>query len=81
VVGLAQRRSRSGAWFHGAAYLHWDPARLLALLELSVAERRPPRSISSGGRGGVGPEPQSGHHPIARDAVIQSWWTPCPNRP
>ncbi len=25
VVGLAQRRDRHGAWFHGACYLHWDP--------------------------------------------------------
>jgi lipoate-protein ligase A len=39
VVGLAQRRNRHGAWFHGACYLHWDPARLVDLLTLSVLER------------------------------------------
>ena len=26
VVGLAQRRTRQGAWFHGACVLRWDPA-------------------------------------------------------
>lgn len=39
VVGLAQRRNRQGAWFHGACYLHWDPARLVDLLALSAPER------------------------------------------
>jgi len=73
VVGLAQRRSRSGAWFHGAAYLHWDPARLLALLELSVAERQAAAVDLERAAVGVSDlSRQSGHHPIARDAVIQS---------
>jgi lipoate-protein ligase A len=39
VVGLAQRRNRSGAWFHGACVMHWDPAPLLAVLVLSAQER------------------------------------------
>ena len=42
VVGLAQRRNRHGAWFHGACYLHWDPARLVDLLAMSVRNGRPP---------------------------------------
>jgi lipoate---protein ligase len=39
VVGLAQRRNRHGAWFHGAGVLRWDPARLVDVLALSPAER------------------------------------------
>jgi lipoate-protein ligase A len=39
VVGLAQRRTRQGAWFHGACVLRWDPVPLLGLLDLEPAER------------------------------------------
>jgi lipoate-protein ligase A len=39
VVGLSQRRTRQGAWFHGACVLHWDPVPLLGLLDLEPAER------------------------------------------
>lgn len=39
VVGLAQRRDRRGAWFHGACVLHWDPTLLLEVLDLSPGER------------------------------------------
>jgi lipoate---protein ligase len=39
VVGLAQRRNRLGAWFHGACVLRWEPARLVELLALDPAER------------------------------------------
>jgi lipoate---protein ligase len=39
VVGLAQRRSRGGAWFQGACVLHWQPARLVGLLALPESER------------------------------------------
>jgi lipoate-protein ligase A len=37
VVGIAQRRTREGARFHTLAPLTWDPAPLVALLE--VGER------------------------------------------
>jgi hypothetical protein len=40
IVGLAQRRVRSGAWFHGACLGTWDPAALVALLSLSPAHAR-----------------------------------------
>ena len=40
VVGLAQRRNRHGAWFHGAGVLRWDPAPLLEVLALDPAERQ-----------------------------------------
>jgi lipoate---protein ligase len=40
IVGLAQRRVRAGAWFHGACLGRWDPAALVALLSLSPAQAR-----------------------------------------
>jgi lipoate---protein ligase len=39
VVGLAQRRNRRGAWFHGACMLRWDPVPLVGLLALDPDER------------------------------------------
>ena len=39
VVGLAQRRNRLGASFHGACVLRWDPVPLLELLALDPDER------------------------------------------
>jgi len=73
VVGLAQRRSRSGAWFHGAAYLQWDPARLLALLQLLAEERQAATAELERAAVGVSDlSRHSGHHPIGRDDVIQS---------
>jgi lipoate-protein ligase A len=39
VVGLAQRRTRHGAWFHGACVVHWDPTVLLGALALDRDER------------------------------------------
>lgn len=39
VVGLAQRRTRAGAWFHGACAMRWDPTPLLELLALQPSER------------------------------------------
>ncbi len=38
AVGLAQRRTRHGAWFHGACILRWDPAPLLGALALAGDE-------------------------------------------
>lgn len=39
VVGLSQWRAREGALFSSCAYLHWDPAPLLALVYLDEAVR------------------------------------------
>ncbi len=39
VVGISQRRDRSGAWFHSMAMLDFDPGELPGLLDLSEAER------------------------------------------
>ncbi len=73
LVGLAQRRSRSGAWFHGAAYLHWDPARLLALLRLPDTERQAAAFDLERAAVGVSDLARhSGRPPIGMDAVIES---------
>jgi lipoate-protein ligase A len=39
VVGLAQRRNRQGAWFHGACIVRWDPAPLVDVLAMDPEER------------------------------------------
>lgn len=39
VVGLAQRRNRAGAWFHGACVLRWDGDSLVQLLSMDAEER------------------------------------------
>ncbi len=39
VVGLSQRRTRNGSWFHGACPLGGDPGRTAGVLALPVAER------------------------------------------
>ena len=39
VVGISQRRTRSGALFQCAALLDWDPQRLVALLALTPDQR------------------------------------------
>jgi lipoate-protein ligase A len=39
VVGLAQRRNRSGAWFHTACIRHWNPTLLVELLDLPAELR------------------------------------------
>jgi lipoate-protein ligase A len=39
VVGLAQRRDRRGAWFHGACLVRWDPTALLGALRFVGDER------------------------------------------
>jgi lipoate-protein ligase A len=39
VVGLAQRRNRSGVWFHTACVRHWDPRLLVEMLDLPPEQR------------------------------------------
>jgi lipoate-protein ligase A len=39
VVGLAQRRNRTGAWFHGACVLTWDAEPLVDVLAMAPDER------------------------------------------
>ncbi len=47
LVGLAQRRVRTGAWIQGACAIHWDPATLLGTLAL-------PTEVRAGGGRRVG---------------------------
>jgi lipoate---protein ligase len=49
VVGLAQRRDRLGAWFHGAGLVRWDAGALVDTLALAPDERAAARR----GLGGV----------------------------
>jgi lipoate---protein ligase len=39
VVGLAQRRTGEGAWFHSACALRWDPSPLLDVLAMPPDDR------------------------------------------
>jgi len=39
VVGISQRRDRSGAWFHSMAMLDFDPGELPGLLDLTEEDR------------------------------------------
>ena len=67
VVGLAQRRTPPGAWFHGACVLRWDPARLVDLLDLDPAERQ--AAVTGLGAAAVGASElreRSGHRPARR---------------
>jgi lipoate-protein ligase A len=40
VVGVSQRRTRNGSWFHSACVRRWDPDPLLDVLALSSDQRR-----------------------------------------
>jgi lipoate-protein ligase A len=53
VVGISQRRTRDGAWFHSAAVLHWDPSALLEVLVLPVEELAAARIDLAGAAVGV----------------------------
>jgi lipoate-protein ligase A len=39
VVGISQRRTRAGAWFHGACLRRWEPGPLLDVLSLDADQR------------------------------------------
>jgi lipoate-protein ligase A len=39
VVGLAQRRTGKGSWFHGACALRWDPSALVDVLAMPPDDR------------------------------------------
>ncbi|HWF23409.1 MAG TPA: hypothetical protein VG226_14745 [Acidimicrobiales bacterium] len=40
IVGVSQRRTRDGAWFHSACLRRWDPEPLLDVLVLEPDERQ-----------------------------------------
>jgi lipoate-protein ligase A len=68
VVGISQRRTRAGAWFHSACVLRWDATVLLEVLDLSPADREAARLdlagavigvaelVDAAGGGGVDPD-------------------------
>lgn len=53
VVGLAQRRTRRGAWFTGACALRWQPGPLVDLLALGEDDRVRARVELAGVAAGV----------------------------
>jgi lipoate-protein ligase A len=55
VVGMAQRRTRTGALFQCAALVQWDARRLLEVLALAEPEREEGRAALAGAAAGVGP--------------------------
>lgn len=40
IVGISQRRTRDGAWFHSACLRRWDPDPLLDVVVLEADQRR-----------------------------------------
>lgn len=77
VVGLAQRRSRTGSWFQSACLLQWDPGLLLDTLVLSAPQRaRARRELASVATGvgdlvGAAMTGVAGHGAIAA-ALVES---------
>ena len=65
LVGLSQRRTRSGAWFTGACYRRWDPRPLLEVLGLEPAER----VAAAGGLGAAA----VGFNELAGDPAGDRW--------
>jgi lipoate---protein ligase len=64
VVGLSQWRAREGALFSSCAYLHWDPAPLLPLLDVGDdAGNELPQGLESAAAGLADLDP--GAHDLA----------------
>jgi len=61
VVGIAQRRTRSGTWFQTAALLRWDPADVVDLLAIDPAVRADARRDLA---------PVAAPAPVGRDALV-----------
>lgn len=55
LVGISQRRTRSGARFQCLVHRYWDPGPLLALLALGEEERNRARADLAGAATGLGP--------------------------
>ena len=71
VVGLAQRRNRTGVWFHTACVRNWDPALLVNMLDLAPRQRAAAVEELSGAATGVADEvtARGGSAPSAADLV------------
>ena len=57
VLGVAQRRDRSGAWFQAMVLLRFDPSSSTALLSLPGADREAAADELAATAGAVGAEP------------------------
>ena len=73
VVGLAQRRNRDGALFHGACVLHWDAQPLVELLALSDPDRAAAgRQLAEAAQGVADIRRAEGDiRPVPPDAVVR----------
>ena len=72
VVGIAQRRTRAGAWFHSACVLRWAPDPLLDVLDLPDAERDAARTGLAAVAGGILDLPGPGTA-LDGDAVVAAF--------
>jgi lipoate-protein ligase A len=73
VVGLAQRRNRSGSWFHSACVLRWEPAPLVGLLSLATFEREAAvAELAAAVVGAADLATREAGHPIEGSAIIAS---------
>lgn len=74
VVGLSQWRAREGALFSTCAYVRWDPAPLLAVVDIDETTRRTLVSGLSSVATGLGEldPPQVGVAPV-RTALLESF--------
>jgi lipoate-protein ligase A len=73
VVGLSQWRAREGALFSSCAYLHWDPARLLDLVDLGEGARTDlVRRLAPVAAGLADLEPPAGDLEPVRAALLDS---------
>lgn len=68
VVGISQRRTRSGAWFHSACLRRWDPGPLLGVLDLEPDERAAAQSELAEAAAGVDQLVASGPNSPSVDA-------------
>lgn len=73
VVGLAQRRTRTGAWIQGACAIHWDPSTLLGALALPPEVRRAAVGGLEGAAVGVADLDWTGRPVPDADAVTASF--------
>ena len=68
MVGISQRRTRDGAWFHGACLRHWDPGPLLDVLALEPDQRVAAQSELAEAATGIDQLRAGGPHPTGVDA-------------
>ncbi len=77
VVGLAQRRTRFGAWFQTACVVRWDPVPLVGVLALGVGDSAAAVAELSGSAVGVAQLAERAERAeratVARTAVVAAF--------